>query len=252
VLISYPSSADMLAQAQADGELTLHLAETWVGGEQLSAEQRQHIRSAFGCGLRNSYGASEFFAIACECAHGRLHLNHDWVIVEPVDRRLRPVAPGEASDAVLLTNLANRTQPLLRYRLDDSLRLLPEPCACGSGFPAIEVQGRADATLALHDAADHVVRLLPLALCTAIEEGAGVTRLQLLCTAPDRLELRLEDGVPDRSGAFARVQAALRAFLSVHGLSNVRVLQGRAAPLRHPKSGKLERVRYAPAAPKAR
>ena len=46
--------------------------------------------------------------MAWECAHGAMHLNDDWLIAEPVDRDDRPVPAGEASHALLLTNLANR------------------------------------------------------------------------------------------------------------------------------------------------
>jgi len=247
VLITYPSCADALAQAQAEGSIRLALSEVWVGGEQLSAEQRARIRAAFGCRVHNNYGSSEFYAMAWECAEGRLHLNHDWLILEPVDRQLRPVAPGEVSHSVLLTNLANRTQPLLRYRLSDSLRFLLDPCACGSRFPAIEVHGRADHTLVLQDAQRREVKLLPLALATAIEEGAQVTRFQLLCTAPDRLELRFEPGQPDPDAAYGRARAALRAFLHTHGLQGVQVAHGHAPPLRSGRSGKLHRVLMQPA-----
>jgi hypothetical protein len=40
VLICYPSCAAALAQAQTEGALKLKLAEVWVGGEQLTDEQR--------------------------------------------------------------------------------------------------------------------------------------------------------------------------------------------------------------------
>ena len=246
VLITYPSCADALAQAQQEGRLRLRLTEVWVGGEQLSAEQRTRIRAAFGCKLHNNYGASECYAMAWECAEGLLHLNHDWVILEPVDRRLRPVPAGEASHSVLLTNLANHTQPLLRYRLGDSVRFLPGRCACGSAFPAFEVQGRADHTLQLRDAQRRTVTLLPLALCTAIEEGARVTRFQVLCTAADRLELRFEAEVPDPAAAFARTKCVLDGYLAAQGLANVRIAYGAAPPLHHPRSGKIERVLRAP------
>jgi phenylacetate-coenzyme A ligase PaaK-like adenylate-forming protein len=246
VLITYPSCADALAQAQAEGSIRLALSEVWVGGEQLSAEQRTRIHAAFGCPVHNNYGASEFYAMAWECAAGQLHLNHDWLILEPVDRQGRPVPPGEVSHSVLLTNLANRTQPLLRYRLGDSLRRLPGVCACGSRFPAIEVHGRADHTLVLRDAQQREVKLLPLALCTAIEEGAQVTRFQLLCTAPERLELRFEAGQAEPDAAFARARATLRSFLAAHGLHGVHIAHGRAPPLRSGRSGKLQRVLMQP------
>ena len=246
VLISYPSCAAALAQAQADGTLKLKLSEVWVGGEQLTAEQRSQIRAAFDCGLRNNYGSSEFFSMAWECADGRLHLNNDWLILEPVDHQLRPVPPGEASHSVLLTNLANRTQPLLRYRLGDSLRFVGTPCPCGSALPVIEVQGRADHTLLMHDARDRRVTLLPLALITVIEEGAGVTQFQLLCTGPELLEIRFEAEVRDPAAAFGRARQALDGYLAQQGLANVRVRHGRQAPWHQPGSGKLCRVLMQP------
>ena len=243
VLVTYPSCADALALAQAEGRLALSPRQVWVGGEQLSAEQRQRIRNAFGCTLRNNYGASEFYAIAWECGEGVLHLNHDWVILEAVDEHDRAVPAGEASHSVLLTNLANRTQPLIRYRLGDSVRFLVDPCACGSMFPAIEVHGRADHTLRLGDARGRKVSLLPLALSTVIEEGAGVTQFQLLCLSPTRLELRFEAEVADPSAAFLRIKKVLAEYLATHGLSRVKFVHGKSPPVRHPRSGKLERVR---------
>ncbi|HTP75106.1 MAG TPA: phenylacetate--CoA ligase family protein [Burkholderiaceae bacterium] len=251
VLITYPSCAVALARLQLDGRLRLGLTELWLGGEQLSDGQRTLLRRAFGCPLRNNYGASEFFTIACECEHGRLHLNDDWVILEPVDRQLRPVAEGEPSHAVLLTHLANHVQPLLRYRLDDAVRFSGERCACGCRLPVIEVQGRSGHTLVMHDAHDRAVTLLPLALETAIEEGAQVTQFQLLCTAPDALELRFEPEVADAAAAFRRARAALHAFLRQHGLGAVRIAQGSDPPLRERASGKLCRVRVGPGVERA-
>ena len=242
VLITYPSAAAALAEQQARGALKLRLAEVWLGGEQLTAAQRQQIGAAFGCPLRNNYGASEFFSIAWECARGRLHLNSDWLILEPVDQRLQPVAAGVPSHAVLLTNLANRTQPLLRYRLDDSVCMAPARCACGSAFAAIEVQGRAEQSLCLRNGRGGEVVLLPLALMTVIEEGAGVTQFQLLQTGSASLQVRFESTESGGANAFVRVRRALEGFLATQGLRGIEIRHSRAAPQRHARSGKLSRV----------
>ena len=45
---------------------------------------RERLTRVFGAQVRNSYGASEFLPIAWECAHGHLHVNEDWVLLEPV------------------------------------------------------------------------------------------------------------------------------------------------------------------------
>jgi phenylacetate-coenzyme A ligase PaaK-like adenylate-forming protein len=242
VLVTYPSCAAALAQLQQEGAMQLRLREVWVGGEQLSPAQRQRVRAAFGCAVRNSYGASECFSIAWECAQGCLHVNDDWVILEPVDERLQPVPEGRLSHSVLLTNLANRTQPLIRYRLEDRVRRVPGRCACGGEFTVIEVQGRSADTLSLRDAHRRPVSVLPLALETVIEEAAQVTQFQIVGLASGGLELRLAPAVTDARAAFGRCRRAIDEFLAQHGVVGTRVSFSRAAPVRDRASGKLRRV----------
>jgi phenylacetate-coenzyme A ligase PaaK-like adenylate-forming protein len=132
---THPSVANVLAAEQHAGRLNIWPATFWLGGEGLSALQRARIREAFKASVLEHYGASECMSIACECAAGSLHLNADWVVLEPVDSDYRPVPPGVMSHSVLLTNLANRVQPIIRYDLGDSVLMEPAPCACGSPFP---------------------------------------------------------------------------------------------------------------------
>ena len=66
----------------------------WSGGERLTEAARRTIAPAFNCLVINEYGASECFSIAFGCDAGWLHLNADWVMVEPVDQDYRPVPPG--------------------------------------------------------------------------------------------------------------------------------------------------------------
>ena len=70
------------------------------------------IERAFDCALINEYGSSECMSIAFSCSERALHVNSDWVILEPVDADYRPILPGASSHTVLLTNLANRVQPI--------------------------------------------------------------------------------------------------------------------------------------------
>jgi phenylacetate-coenzyme A ligase PaaK-like adenylate-forming protein len=66
--------------------------------------------------------------VAYDCGYGSVHVNADWVILEPVDAAYQPVAVGQPSQKVLLTNLANRVQPIIRYEMGDSVTIDPEPC----------------------------------------------------------------------------------------------------------------------------
>ncbi len=240
VVATYPTAAEVLAAERVAGRLSIAPREIWLGGEQVSEGARHAIAEAFGCRVRQGYGASECLAIGWECAHGTLHLNADWVIVEPVDRALRPVPPGTPSHTALLTNLANHVQPVIRYDLGDSVTILAAPCGCGSAMPALRVEGRRDDVLAF-DGDAGPVRLLPLALATVMEEDAEAFDFQLVGRDARTLALRLPGG-SGRTARRAACHRALRAYLDANGLRAVSIVDDDAEPVRDARSGKLRRV----------
>ncbi len=243
-LSGYPSVLALLAAERAAGRLRIAPAMLWSGGETLAPSTRASIESAFECGVMNEYGSSECLAMAHECAAGWMHVNAEWVILEGVDARGAPVEPGELSHTVLLTNLANRVQPIIRYDLGDRMTTLPVPCACGNPLPAVRIDGRKDAMLSLRSRSGKTVHLLPLALSTVVEEAAGEHRFQIAKTAPDHLVIRMDPGGTPRERAVrARLaQEALRAYLAGQSLGHVRLTFDGAAPHLDPRSGKLHSV----------
>jgi phenylacetate-coenzyme A ligase PaaK-like adenylate-forming protein len=242
-IATYPSAASVLAAEQRAGRLDIAPSAIWLGGETLSPACRAKIAKAFQCRILEEYGASECMSIACECERGRLHLNSDWMMLEPVDRHYRPVQPGGISHTALLTNLANRVQPIIRYDLGDSVAFDPEPCACGAPFPALRVDGRSDDVLTFKAASGERVELLPLALTTVVEEHAEVHRFQIIQDAPDALGVRLEtprgtSPVP----VWRKVESALRAYLDAQGLPAVALRFEPGPLLRRGESGKVRQV----------
>jgi phenylacetate-coenzyme A ligase PaaK-like adenylate-forming protein len=240
---SYPSVLVELARQQEAGALKLAPLALWSGGEGLAASTRSWIETVFGAPVVNDYGASECLSIAFECRHGRLHLNDDWVVLEPIDAAGRPVPPGVASHSVLLTNLANKVQPLIRYQLGDSVTFYPDTCACGNARPSFSVEGRCDDTLRLSNGRHGVVHLSPMALTTAVEEGADVHRFQLCQTAADVIDLRIDTLTrPVPEAQQQRALQALRDFLVTQGLPEVQVRLDPQPPLLEQRSGKLRQV----------
>lgn len=242
VITTYPSVAALLAEARASGLLCLSPQEVWTGGETLSSRIRQNIEQALGCTVRNSYGASEFLPIAWECRTGTLHLNADWVILEPVDAQRRPTPPGQLSHSCLLTNLVNRVQPIIRYDLGDRIRMGATPCACGSVMPTVEVEGRQDDPLVMAGRAGAAVTLLPLALTTVLEEDAGVFDFQLRQKDEHTLILRLDCPGAEAAQALERCRVALLAFSQAQSLSPIKLLGELGKPLRRGRSGKAQRI----------
>jgi phenylacetate-CoA ligase len=237
---SYPTVLALLAEEFSAGRLAVQPAGLLAGGEVLSSATRAAIEDAFGCPLHNEYGASECLTIGHGCRAGALHVNADWVILEPVDRDLRPTPPGELSHTVLLTNLANRIQPIIRYDLGDRVRELAAPCACGSPLPAIQVEGRCDDIVVLVTRSGERIRLPPMALATVVENAAGLVRFQIVQSAAQRLLLRVGSATRALSGPKAIL--ALRAYLDAQGLANIDVRLDERDPQPEPHDGKLRQV----------
>lgn len=92
-----------------------------------------------------------------------MDLQQDLAIIEVVGSDNRPVPTGEYGDKVLVTVFGSRTQPLIRYELDDSLRLLPDRCPCGRPFKLIgDVQGRVHEVLVFPGMAGGSVKVHPI------------------------------------------------------------------------------------------
>jgi len=248
ILGSYPTAMALLAQERDSGALRVDPVLALTGAEWLSPSTRERMASSFGCPVRDTYAASEFPGIAFDCEHGRLHLNADWVVLEPVDAEYRPVPAGRPSHTALLTNLANRVQPILRYDIGDRVTMTPLPCPCGSPLPGIQVEGRRDDVLSLRAKSGGTVALLPMSLSTVVEETPGVRSYQLIQAGPDRIRLRVEE-VPghDRKRVCDDLAARLRTFLSSQGAAPVDVETTEERPVRDRAGGKLRQVIADPA-----
>ncbi len=243
ILATYPTAAAMLADEAEAGRLRIRPRCVLTGGETLSPAVRARIATAFDAEVRNSYGSSEFLPIAWECAHGCLHVNEDWVLLEPVDERHRPVPPGQPSHSVLLTNLANLVQPLIRYDMGDQLTLRAERCACGSALPVIEVQGRGDDVMRVPARRPgQTVSLLPMALCTVIEEEGAVFDFQLQQHGASTLVLRVPLRGAEAKAAIERCAEALQRFATLQGAAPIEVLGEPGCDLPRGRSGKACRV----------
>lgn len=244
ILTSYPSALEVLATEQMAGRLRLRPVIVELVGESVDAGGRARIAAAFGEVVpHDSYSASECLAMAFDCEHRWLHVNSDWVILEPVDADYRPTPPGQPSHTVLLTNLANRVQPIIRYDLGDTITARPDPCPCGNPLPAIRVQGRCDDVLRLTAPGGRTVGILPLAVGSVTDETPGVQRSQLIQTGPKSLTLRLDvrpGAQPER--VWEQSCADLAAYLAAQGLPDIEIIRSPEPPQRSTTSGKFRQV----------
>ena len=242
MLGGYPSNLELLIDEQTSGRLHISPVVVMTGGEYLSDDLRQRLSRAFHCFAQTSYACTEGGTVACECRSQHLHLNDDWLIVEPVDAQGNPVPDGVLADRYLLTNLFNYTQPLIRYAVSDRIILHREPCACGNPSPWLEIEGRNDDVLTFAEDGRQI-RVPPLAIYARLKETKGIRRFQLIKYPENRLKLRLEpmEGI-GKSEAFSGAEDAIRAFLRTYGITDVTISLSEELPRPHPASGKFKHV----------
>ncbi len=222
ILAPYASIAKLLASEQQAGRLNITPVLTVLSAEGLPAGEYGRVAKAFGSKVGNSYAATECPFLSYSCEHGWLHVNSDWVILEPVDADYQPTPPGEQSHTVLISNLANLVQPILRYDIGDSVLQRPDPCPCGNPLPAIRVQGRTPDLLIFPDHAGKQIVMAPLAL--EVSNLPGLQLIQIVQTSPTNLRVRLlAESNADPERLWESVQSTIKRTLTEHALVNVTI-----------------------------
>ena len=166
VLISYASMAGVLSEEQLAHRLHIKPRVVYAASEVLTAQTRKRVKEAWGNEPFNQYVATETASIAAEYKScRRMHFFEDLVITEIVDEHYRPVPPGEYGAKILVTTLFSRTQPLIRYELNDSVRVSTESHNCGLPFAVLEsIQGRVEDSLTLPAVSGGEVIVRPLVI----------------------------------------------------------------------------------------
>jgi phenylacetate-CoA ligase len=230
-LFGYPSVLARLAVEQREGRLRLKLAGITCSSENLLPEWRSAISTAFGAPLLDTFGSTEGLVGVTEPDEDVFSFNSDVCIVELVDERGEPVPAGVPAARILLTNLANRTQPLIRYEIRD--RFVRQPDAAEHGHLRATVDGRSDEMLHFGTAAIH-----PLVIRSVLVKTPAVSDYQVR-QAGRGIDVRvLASGPVD----LERLRRELRSALSAAGLPDPEVAVHSVRALeRHPETGKLRR-----------
>jgi putative adenylate-forming enzyme len=187
-----------LACARQEGRLDIQPRQLISGAEVLEPFDRDFLARSLGP-VSEVYQATEGF-LGSTCAHGTMHLNESYLIVEPQWLDADRFVP-------VITDFTRTTQPVIRYRLDDILVRRKTPCPCGSHEMAIErVEGRCDDMLRLPGRNGSTVEVFADGLSRAIAQALPVSAdYRLVQTGKAHLALHV-DGT-------AQVLEACRAHL---------------------------------------
>jgi putative adenylate-forming enzyme len=146
ILIGPPSLLGFLAAAHTHGSLRIHPQRLISVAEVLEPQDETLLATCFQAPVHQVYQCTEGL-LAVSCPHGSLHIQEDIVAIqcEPLTPDLPQDAAGPRRVTPIVTDLWRRTQPIVRYRLNDVLQLGDKPCHCGSCFRTISrIEGRCD------------------------------------------------------------------------------------------------------------
>lgn len=175
ILQGYPSSIGLLAGEARHGRLKIRPQRVLTCGEQCADATRAAVADAWGLEVDDYWSCSEgAYAFPCEARDG-MHLPDDLVIVEPIDEHGNAVEPGRPAARILLTNLYNRAQPLIRYEITDAMTRMDGPCACGCAHRRItDLAGRSEVNFVY----DNGAVVYSMALESILVNDSHVTGLQ--------------------------------------------------------------------------
>lgn len=242
-IFAYVSTMEQLSEEYIKGNLKVELKEIVCGGEKLSENMRQYLKETFGCNVKSMYGCTEAGNVAYECDCGHFHIFNGWNIIEPVDADNNPVPCGQRAEKILLTNLANRTMPIIRYEVTDSVILHDDICECGKKSPWIEVEGRAVNKLLVFKSGDKEIKISPISVYVLLETMPQIRLFQFILHGYDRIELRITF-MPDadEQAVFEEAKATLTDYLHSNGVDNVEIYLSDKQPQIDPKTLKLKTV----------
>jgi phenylacetate-CoA ligase len=136
IAFGYASTLVRFAQfVRAERFSVPRIRGVFTTAEKLLAPQRADLEAAFGCKVFDMYGSSEVNSISFECVNGRMHVATDLCALET----LSGAVDGAEAEPLLVTSLTARAMPLVRYRNEDTGRVLGAACDCGLGFPLMDL-----------------------------------------------------------------------------------------------------------------
>jgi putative adenylate-forming enzyme len=219
-MIAYASVVGALADEQLDGRLAIEPELVVTTSEVLTEETERRIEAAWGQRPVNAYAATEAPGIAIGSGdHVGMHVVEDSVVLEVVDDAGRAVPPGEPGSKVLLTNLINRAQPLIRYELSDAVVLAEGPDPSGRPYARVaRVDGRSDDILRFSARDGGEVAVHPHRLRAPFSSLLDVRRYQIV-HEPGSLRVRVVPRPSAPPDLLDRVRDAVARELEAAGAS---------------------------------
>lgn len=235
VVSCYPSALYQLVDEKTSGNLKIKPKGIFCSAELLTGDMHELLMNNFECPVYNNYCSTEGGEAAMASGCCNLHINEDWVIIEPVNEKGEIItSEDELSSGILITDLSNYIQPIIRYRMDDCVRI-HKRCECGNPLPYMEIYGRDTGTI---DFAGQNISLIDYTFL--VESILGTFKGQFIKKADRIMEIRSSLPVSEgRADYLAKMAAILRDRFDSVGCTDYELVVSMEDPMRNKRGGKV-------------
>jgi phenylacetate-coenzyme A ligase PaaK-like adenylate-forming protein len=230
-LLGYASKLAELAREQLAGRLSIAPRSVTSVSELLTPADRTVIEQAFAVPVTDAFVSTEGLVGHSEPGGSVLSFASDMCLAELVDDDNNPVPAGVPSAKVLVTNLHNLTQPLVRYELTD--RFTRPGATPAAGWLRASINGRADEAFRYGGVAVH-----PHVIRSTLAGEVAIHEYQVRQTERGIDVACVTGGHLPTAALAARLEHALRQAGLTEPHVSIRLAQ---AITRDPKTGKVSR-----------
>ena len=234
IIASQPSILNEIALAVQNNSIQIQPIQIISFAEVLHENDKLFVEQTFNLKIKEVYQCTEGFLGVC-CAHGTMHLNEDFVKIDQewIDN---------AHFYPIVTDFSRHSQPVVKYKMNDVLKIKKTPCACGSSLMAIEkIIGRDDDVLIFNG-----IKIFPdlIARRIALKTNA-FTRYTITQVSAHQLEIGIECELKDFEILQSQLEIVLNTLFLENGISAIEyVFKNEIAHIQGNKLRKIKRLSY--------
>lgn len=187
IIVAPPSVLLLLAEAQEKKKINIKPVKIISVAEVLTNEDEKYFKKVFKLKtIHQAYQCTEgFLGYVCEC--GNFHINEDVIYVEKeyIDKeRFVPI----------ITDFLRKSQPIIRYRLNDILVEDKKKCPCGSPTMIIKkIEGREDDIFIFKGIKEKEITVFPDFISRCVIYAQGIKNYKVVQEDKDNITIYLDN-----------------------------------------------------------
>ncbi len=231
VISGYPSAIKMLINYQKENKLDIKPDTVICGGEPLRKKTTEKIKKYWEITPKNYYGTSESILMGIGTGNQVMYIFDDLIQLEIVE------------DGILLTNLYNYTEPLIRYKIDDLVVKLDKEERKWPFTIIKSVSGREEDLLWLRNQRGKLDFIHPIVFVEF--HVKGLKKIQIIKRGQVNIQLKVVKTESTMDSILkARITEKLKKILKKKNMQNVKLSIKLVKDIKNdPESGKFRLIK---------